>query len=153
MKKQFTIDEWFYHRLRDEANYLLVAKLFLRIFEICDQIVIKKNTRLAKKFYLLDEESAKFTPEQRAVVRFIKNQFLSNSIKIHWVDDVTEFGEDVENKLPRKDIYLVQICAQTTDKILITTDGTLHQNLTDLKDTLNITPYFAEDFINKYLQS
>jgi hypothetical protein len=152
-KKQFTVDEWFYHWLADEAKYLLAAKFFLKIFEICDKIVLMKGTRLAHKFYQLDEESGRFPPKQREVVRFIKNQFLANSIKIHWIDEVPTLGEQTEAGLPRKDIYLIEICAQTRDKILITTDITLHQNVAALKPVLGITPFFAHQFIEAYLQS
>lgn len=150
-KKQFTIDEWFYHWLADETKYLLAAKFFLKILEICDKIVLKKGTRLARKFYQLDEESGKFPPKQREVVRLIKNQFLANIIKIHWVDEVEQLGEQTEAGLPRKDIYLIEICAQTRDKILITTDVTLHENVAALNATLGITPFFAESFIADYL--
>jgi hypothetical protein len=111
-----------------------------------------KGTRLARKFYQLDEESGRFPPKQREVVRLIKNQFLANSIKIHWIDEVQALGEQTEAGLPRKDIYLIEICAQTRDKILITTDVTLYENVTALKPVLGITPFFAHQFIEGFLQ-
>jgi hypothetical protein len=151
-KKQFTVDEWFYHWLADESKYKLAAKFFIAMFEICDKIVLQKNTRLARKFYQLDEESGKWPPSQRDVVKLIKTLFLSNSEKIHWTESPNFFSEETANKLPRKDVYLVQICAETTDKILITTDQTLYQNVNDLTSTLGIRASMADEFINNYIQ-
>ncbi|MBI1782127.1 MAG: hypothetical protein HYR66_12290 [Sphingobacteriales bacterium] len=151
-KKQFTIDEWFYDWLADENKYKAAVKLFLRIHEICDKIILKPGTRLAHKFYQLDEASGKWAPDQRNVVRLIKNLFLSNSEKIWWVYDEPVIAEEVEARLPVKDVYLVKICLQTTDKILITTDTTLYQNLLETKEDLGITPIMLEDFLKEYLQ-
>lgn len=151
-KKQFTIDEWFYDWLADESKYKTAARLFLRIHDICDKITLQKSTRLAHKFYQLDEHSGKWPPEQRNAVRIIKNLFLSNSLKIEWVYDEPFIAEEIEAKLPRKDIYLVKICLQTTDKKLITTDTTLYKNLLDTKEALGITPVLLEDFLKEYLQ-
>lgn len=152
-KKQFTIDEWFYHWLADETKYLQAAKLFLKILDICDKIVLQKGTRLARKFYQLDVESGKYAPEHRTAIRIIKNQFLANSLKIYWVEDVEDLNGEIEACLPRKDVYLVKICAQTRDKILITTDHGLHESLVGCFQTLGITPIFAEQFIGDYLKS
>ncbi|WP_315824096.1 hypothetical protein [Paraflavitalea speifideaquila] len=100
----------------------------------------------------MDQESGKWTPQQRQVVRIVKNQFLQNLLKIHWVEETQEFTEEVEAGLPRKDVYLVKICCGTFHKILITTDVTLHQNVSDLYEHLQITPHFAERFIEEYLK-
>ena len=151
-KKQFTIDEWFYDWFADENKYKAAAKLFLRIHDVCDKIALQKSTRLAHKFYQLDEASGKWPPEQRNAVRIIKNLFLSNSLKIEWIYGELGIAEDVKARLPRKDIYLVKICLQTNDKKLITTDKTLYQNLLDTKEALGITPVMLEDFLKEYLQ-
>ncbi|MGB8191115.1 MAG: hypothetical protein WCF67_04305 [Chitinophagaceae bacterium] len=152
-KKQFTIDEWFYHWLADETKYLQAAKLLLKILDICDKIVLQKSTPLARKFYQLDVESGKYPPQQREVIRIIKSQFLSNSLKIHWIDEVDDLSEGIELILPRKDVYLVKMCLKTEDKILVTTDQGLYDSLIQCKPELNITPIFAEQFIENYLSS
>ena len=151
MKRQLTLDEWFYHWLANEEKYLVAAKFFLKIYDICDKIVLQKGTRLAHKFYQLDLDSGKQTPNQRDVVKFIKNSCLSNSLKIHWVNEVEDLQEGIQRQLPAGDIYLVKICCQTVDRILITTDQTLHDNLSALITDLHITPVFAEQFIEEYL--
>lgn len=147
-----TIDEWFYDWFARPNKYLEATKFFYKIFEVCDKMVIKKGTPLAHKFYQLDLESGKWPPDQRKAVKFIKNLFLSNSNKVHWVDDVDEFKEDIKNRLPRHDIYLIEVCIKTNNKILITTDNTLHSNVNDLYETLSITSFMADDFIKRYIE-
>ena len=146
-----TIDEWFYHWFSDETKYLDAVRFFVRILEICDKIALKKNSRLAHKFYQLDEDSGRWAPGQRNAVKFIKNAFLANSEKIFWIEDDQNFSEAINEKLPRKDIYIVEICFQTKDKIFITTDTTLYNNIDSLKNELAISPFLAKDFIHKYL--
>lgn len=149
-KREFTIDEWFYHRLANEATYKPVAALLIKIFEICDKITLQKGTRLAHKFYQLDEESGRWSPEQRSVVKLVKNVFLTNSEKIKWVEENDAVEDETKSQLPRKDIYLVNICLQTHEKILITTDQTLHDNLLETQETLGITPIMLDQFIERY---
>jgi hypothetical protein len=146
-----TIDEWFYHWFANSERFSEAAKFFLHIFEVCDVIVLRKDTPLARKFYQLDEESGKWPINQRDAVRLIKNLFLSNSNKIYWVENVQAFSKEIKQSLPRKDVYLVEICFQTQEKILITSDKTLYQSVLDLQQKLAISPFLVEGFIPKYL--
>lgn len=145
-----TIDEWFYHWFGEDDNYKATAKLFISIFEICDKIVLQKGTRLAAKFYALCEESNNYPPLERTAAKVLSRLFLQNSNKIHWVEEVEDLSEEIIPLLPRKDLYLVQICLQANEKYLITSDATLYQNLIDTKDVLGITPYMVKDFMNIY---
>ncbi len=147
-----TIDEWFYHWFADEEKYKEVVGLFIKIFEVCDKIVIKNDTPLARKFYQLEKESGRWLPQQREAVNFIRRNFYYNSNKVHLVDDVDEFDTDINNRLPHHDVYLVEICFKTDNKILITTDATLHSNVNDLRETLSITSFMADDFIKRYTE-
>lgn len=151
-KREFTIDEWFYHLLAKEDTYRDVAGLLIKIFEICDKITLQQGSNLARKFHQLDEESAKWSPNQRTVAKFIKQAFLSNSNKINWVEERSLLTPELEEQLPRKDIYLVNICLQTKDKLLITTDQKLHDQLLTVKESLNITPVMLSVFSNLYMQ-
>ena len=147
---QLTLDEWFYHWFGDETNYNSVTKLFIAIFEICDKIVLQKGTPLAKKFYVLCEESINYPPIERSAAKMIARLFLQNIDKVYWVNEVEELNKDIISRLPRKDLYLVQMCLQTHNKLLITSDRTLFQNLFDNKEVLGITPFMVDKFINHY---
>ncbi len=145
-----TIDEWFYHWFDDEESSLLITAFFEKLLEVCDKIVLQRGTRLAKKFYDLCESSIYYPPLSRRRVKFLMNSIISNINKVHWVDETEKFSAEIVNRLPRKDVYLVEMCSMTVDKILITTDRTLHQNITDLYKELGIIVLFAEDFIKAY---
>lgn len=145
-----TIDEWFYHWFGKEEYYESAAKLFLLILDVCDKIVLQQGTPLAKKFYALCEESANYPPGEKRAAKILMRLFLQNINKIHLVDDVEELAEDIIPLLPRKDLYLVQMCLQTQQKIIITSDTTLYKNLMETKETLGITPFMIEDFIKIY---
>jgi hypothetical protein len=146
-----TIDEWFYHWFgeTDAEKVELVNSFFFRLLEVCDKIVIKRGSRLALKFYELAEKSTTYPPNNRAAVKLLLANFYKRD-KVHIVDEVDALTEDVTAQLPRKDVYLVEICMQTSEKIVITTDETLHQNLVDTKEILGIRVYMAKDFIKAY---
>jgi len=129
-----------------------VTRVFLSILEICDKIVLQQHTELGRKFNALTTKTVSTTPGQYLVARLIK-LFLSTSEKIIWVNDVDEMSEALKARLPRHDVYLVQLCLKTEDKILVTTDATLYQNLIEAKDILGIIPVMAEDFVNAYLNT
>ena len=145
-----TVDEWFYHWFADETKIDEISIFFTKILEVCDKIVIQKGTRLALKLFSLVESSIKYPPIQRERVKMLVRLFFQNSNKIEWVDVPIAIPADIENQLPRKDIYLIEMCLATADKILITTDTTLFTNLSDTQLHLNIFPFMAEDFIKKY---
>ncbi len=148
--KHLTIDEWFYHWFDDEEKLPLVSKLFIQIFEVCDTIVFQKGNRHAHKFFELANKSSMYPPKNRQAVKAIMQLFITNSLKIHYIDDVPEIGKEIIPLLPRKDVYLVQLCLASNDKIFVTSDGTLYQNLKDTFMQLNIRVYMAEDFMNQY---
>ena len=148
--KHLTIDEWFYHWFADERKLTTVSALFSKMYFVCDKIVIQKGSRLAHKFYELVNASSMYPPKQREEVKTLVRLFISNSQKVHWVDEVEELSEEMIPQLPRKDLYLVQICLQTKEKIIVTSDTTLYQNLLDTKETLQIQPYMVEEFMKFY---
>ena len=113
-----TIDEWFYDWFGYEQHYKATAKLFLTIFEVCDKIVLQKGTRLASKFYKLCEESNNYPPLEKSAAKILVRLFLQNLNKIHWVDEIDELPDNVVPKLPRKDLYLIQICLKTHEKYI-----------------------------------
>lgn len=148
--KHLTIDEWFYHWFADADKLISVSSLFEKIFKICDKIVIQKGSRLAHKFFELVNSSSMYPPVQRQEVKALVRLFITNSNKVFWVDKVEELAEEIIPQLPRKDLYLVQICLQTEDKIIITSDTTLYQNLIDTKELLGIQVFMVEKFIANY---
>lgn len=148
--KHLTIDEWFYHWFADSAKLPLVSSLFDKIFIVCDKIVIQKGSPLARKFYELVSSSSMYPPKQREEVKVLVRLFITNSNKVFWIDKVEDLAEKIIPQLPRKDLYLVQICLQTEDKIIVTSDTTLYQNLMDTKDFLRIRAFMAEEFIADY---
>lgn len=145
-----TIDEWFYHWFAREDKLPLVSKLFISIFEVCDKIVIQKDNRHAHKFYELVDKSSMYPPKNRQAVKTIIQLFITNSLKVHWVDEVPEIQEDIVPLLPWKDVYMVQMCLASHDKIFVTSDTTLYQNLIDTFHQLNIRVFMADEFMKIY---
>ena len=145
-----TIDEWFYHWFAKDDTLEVTSLLFEKMFEVCDKIVIQKGSRLAHKFFELVDASSMYPPKQRNAVKQIVRLFITNSIKVFWVDDVSDLPDELIPLLPRKDLYLIQICLATKDKILVTSDTTLYQNLLDTQKELGIKPFMVLDFMNLY---
>ena len=149
--RHLTIDEWFYHWFgeNDTARVDAVNTFFIKLLEVCDKIVMQRGSRLAKKFYELAEQSTKYPPNNRASVKLLLANFYKLD-KVHIVDEVEILEDEIAARLPRKDVYLVQICLETNEKIIITTDTTLYQNLLDTNHLLGIRVYMANGFINSY---
>ncbi|HRH48700.1 MAG TPA: hypothetical protein PLP23_08110 [Panacibacter sp.] len=145
-----TIDEWFYYWFADDAKIADAVIIFDKMFEVCDKIVIQRESRLAKRFHELFEASSMYPPIQRAEVKRIMKKWLTNPLKIYWVEKTEELSEALVAQLPSEDIYIVKICAATTDKIFITTDKKLFADLLRCKPELGISPYMADDFIKAY---
>jgi hypothetical protein len=145
-----TIDEWFFHWFDDEEKYKEVTKLFLQIFEVCDKIVLQKGNRHNKKFEILAERSSNFPKYQRDAVKILMNLFLRNSDKIYYVESTSELEKELNEKLPRKDVYLVEMSLAAKCKYFVTTDVTLFENLNETFEVLGIKAFMAEDFIKLY---
>ena len=145
-----TIDEWFFYHFNKEELLPVTSKFFFSVFEVCDKIVLRRGTPLAKKFHALVESSIMYPPRQRQAVQALLRLFLQNSNKIHWIDNDIELEESTEQQLPRHDVYLVKMCLQTTDKIFITTDKKLYDAVKSLEQILEIRIFMADDFINNY---
>lgn len=91
-----------------------------------------------------------YPPRQRESVKDVVRKFITNPKKVLFVEQVPELQDEVIPLLPRKDLYIVQMCLASTDKIVITSDTTLYQNLIDTFEELNIQVYMVEDFISRY---
>jgi predicted nucleic acid-binding protein len=146
-----TIDEWFYHWFgeTDNEKVELANIFFLKLLVVCDKIVIQRGSRLAKKFHELAEQSTKYPPKNRDSVKLLLANFYKKD-KVYIVDEVSTLSAEITFQLPRKDVYLVEICMETNEKIIITTDTTLYQNLVDTNNILGIRVFMAKDFIQSY---
>ena len=145
-----TIDEWFYHWFDDEEKLPLVSKLLFQILEVCDTLVFMQGNRHAHKFQELVNKSSMYPPRNRLAVKLLVQAFITNKLKVHWLDDVPQINDSIIPLLPRKDVYLVQVCLASNDLIFVTSDTTLYQNLRDTYQQLNIRVFMVEDFINAY---
>lgn len=148
---QLTIDEWFYHWFgeADPEKVELVYAFFFKLLEVCDKVVIQRGSRLAQKFHALVEQSVSYPPNNRAAVKLLLANFYKKD-KVHIIESVETLSEEIAAQLPRKDVYLVEICMETIEKVIVTTDQTLFQNLKDTEHLLGIRVYMANDFIEKY---
>jgi hypothetical protein len=148
---ELTIDEWFYHWFgeSDAVKVKLVTTFFEKLLEVCDRIVIKRGSNQARKFYELVEKSVMFPPSGRDAVKVLMANFYRFD-KIVILTEVTLLAEELVKRVPRKDVYLVEACLASNEKIIVTTDGTLFQNLIDTYPELGIRVFMAEDFIQQY---
>lgn len=148
--KELLIDEWFFHHFEDENLSKDVTKLFVSIFEVCDKIILKRNTSLFSKFHAIAEKSINFPPKNRLQVKFIIRLFLQNSNKIAWIEEDIVIEKSITSSLHHKDLYLVKMCLQSNSKIYVTTDERLAQPLKEQYPNLGITVFSAQEFMNAY---
>lgn len=147
---QITLDEWFFHWFEDQDKQPIVSALFDKIFSVCDKLVFEKGNRHSRKLFHLVESSSMFPPNGRLAVKKIVRLFIQNSEKIEWVESANLLSEDVISKLPRKDIYIAEMCMQSQEKVIITTDEGFLDALQKTSDQTGIRVISANDFISRY---
>lgn len=129
-----TINEWLFYYLSntEEHLYVVAHKILTRLYDKCDRIVYAKGSPMNEKINQLSEFKL---PKQRDAIKDFFRKFSYNSEKMLLIEtELPNLSEELINSLPRKekdkDIYLVQKCFATTDKIIVTEDE-------DLKNAIN----------------
>jgi len=128
-----TINEWLFYYLSntEEHLYVLAHKILTRLYEKCDRIVYAKGSPMSGKINQLSKFEL---PKQRDTIKDFFRKFSYNSEKMLIIDtELPKLPNDLVNILPRretdKDIYLVQTCLATRDKIILTVDEDLKKAL------------------------
>jgi len=152
MKKEITIDEWIYHYLRNEDTYEQTDNFLRRVYKRCDVLVVRYGSPLSRKIFKLAKESQYWNQSQRQAIKSFMRQFVYNSDKMKIIYKAPPIGEKLKQKLPHKDIYLVETALVTDSKFVLTTDRELCSAINKLKDELGIDCSVLEDFLSEYIK-
>jgi hypothetical protein len=128
-----TINEWLFYYLSDIEKYSIAVKVLNRLYNKCDRIVYAKGSPMSNKINQLSKFGL---PKQRNAIKDFFRKFSYNSEKMLIIDtELPNLPNDLVSILPRretdKDIYLVQTCLATADKIILTIDEDLKKALND----------------------
>lgn len=124
------INEWIYSYLTGEEEKVEIADIILtEMFGKCDRLVYVKGSPMNEKVNML----SKFNfPKQREIIKkYFRMVYPYNSEKVILLEknELKDLPRELINSLPHKekdkDIYLVQACLQTDNKIIVTVDNDL----------------------------
>lgn len=151
---EIVVNEWLLEYLRPDASIDekgLVSQFLNAVVKKCDKIVIRRPSPFLSKYYRFMKEFGRDTAFK---TRFTKlNQLLfHNSDKTTIIDDsdVKPLPREIEEKVPTDDRYLVELAYSSTDRIIVTTDSRLKEEL-QKKSVLKV--YLLEEFLKDYLSS
>jgi len=140
-----TFDEWLYHYLIDEEKWTIADEILTKIYDKCDRIVCAKGSPMNEKINLLSKFES---PKQIKIIKKFFMMFSYNSDKLLLLEEndlpplPNEFIDSFEEK---EDIYLVQTCLATNDKIIITEDK-------DFRDAINGKYGIKAKLVNEFLE-
>jgi len=149
---QFVINEWLLEYLRPQSNdthKITALKIISKLIQKGDKIVIRRPSRFLDKFY-------RYMKVYGADIEF-KTRFKGlsllflNSEQTIFIDDkdvLIKPSQNIINKTPFDDYYLIEAALNLPDSIIITTDTRLKEAL---KDEQSIKIILLDEFIKDYL--
>ncbi len=152
---EIVTDEW----LLDYMDYMrpdskeyetnLALKFINAWVRKCDKLVVRVPSPFITKFYHLMN---KYKTNLESYERFKKlhRLLLLNSDKtvIMYEHDIITLPEELAEKAPRKDKYLVELAYSSADKTILTTDKRLKEAL---QSVLEFRVHLLEEFAKNYL--
>lgn len=149
---EIVVNEWLldYMRPNTDSKKTSEANQFINaVVNKCYKIVIGKSTPFVSKFY---KYMNSFKWDTNCRKRFIKlfHLLFVNSDKTIIVDsaNIKKLPKEIEEKTPKKDIYLIELAYCFKNRIVVTTDQPLKNKLLD-ESNLNI--YLLDEFLEEYL--
>ena len=142
------INEWIFHDLLSNIRsieFRETAKFVEKLYESNDIVVIPNGDRWklkASNLWGADD------PVQRKAGRVFLDLFWDSSRSIRLLpEDIPEAGPGTYDWVPFDDVYLIQACDATPVDLLITTDQTLYDRVTE-KGV--VTCRMRDEFLSTY---
>lgn len=148
--KLLIIDEWIWHDLSGENGEEKLKEAFKFIefvYEKCDKIVTKTDSKFEKKFFNFCERSDLIS---RKITNFYKNYILYNSEKYIGVNEkeCQQISVDISTEIKPDDQYLVKLSYKLQGPI-ITTDNPLLKILEKYKIRCEHRDNFLPNYIKE----
>jgi rRNA-processing protein FCF1 len=148
---EIIVNEWLLEYLRPDAqeSERTTAIQFLNAFDKkCDKIVIKRKSRFVEKFYNYSKWSEQFINSKPLFSRL--HLLFRDADKTIIVDesDLKELPNEIADKTPGDDKYLIELWYSKQDRIVLTTDNPLKVKL---KDTPGLKICLLQEFLQVYL--
>ena len=143
------INEWIFHDLLGENGpeaYEATEDFVNRLFQATDWIVMPNEQRWKRKAYQLMTSA---TPELRQVSQLFHMLLRdSNRCIIVNPDDIPPASQGTYDWVPSKDVYLIEACDATKADLLVTTDQTLFDRVTE-RGVVHCQ--MRDDFLSSYV--
>ena len=142
------LNEWLFHDLWDENGNLAfqeTARFLLAFAESEDILVIPAEERWKRKAFQLMTMT---DPRQREVSKrlFRLMQDSDRTVRIQ-PEDAPAIHQEFLDRLPRKDVYLVQAYISAGADLLITTD---HELFCSIHENDDVNRQMRDDFLPEY---
>jgi hypothetical protein len=149
---ELVVNEWLLEYLRPDSEK---SKRDLAIGFVnawvrkCDKILIKMPSPFVSKFYAFMKQFG-WDPAFKERFKKINELLLRNPEKtiIINTEDINPLPDEIGQKVPADDKYLVELAYCSKDSTIITTDERLKEKL---KGESNLKVYLLEEFVNTYL--
>lgn len=142
------LDEWLWSDLYGEngvGKQMESYEFLHKVYHKCDQLVIVRRSKFEKKFWRF----RKFNDvKRRKISKFFHRYFYCDSEKTLLLepDELTNFPQELENRVNIDDRYLIQAQITSTPSTLVTTDNDLH--LASI--SYNLRSELRDNFIELY---
>lgn len=149
---EIVVDEWLLEYMRPNTDLMktsIAIQFINAVVKKCDKIVIGRSTPFVSKFH---QYMGNFSWNTNFKKRFSKlNQLLFyNSDKTIIVDDsdMKELSKEIQEKTHHKDKYLIKLVYSSNNRIIVTTDQRLKE---ELQNEADLKIYLLKDFLVGYL--
>lgn len=135
-------DDWLIHDLKgDNGEEIQTETLSLlkKVYNKCDKITILIGSPFVSKFHRLLMTDSR--PHIRMISKYLRVNFLLNSVKCLILTDANDLPENLKNRIPSKNQYLFQIRQSLNHGKIVTTD----ESLRNLPNT-----YLRNEFLREY---
>ena len=149
---EIVVNEWLLDYMCPgiDLEKISVATRFINgVVKKCDKIVIRRPSPFVSKFYCYMKRFGWDIDFKKRSTK-LHHLFFRNPDKTIIVDEVDkkELPEEIEEKTPYDDKYLVRLAYSCEDRIILTTDGRLKEKL---KDETDLKVCLLEEFLREYL--
>ena len=142
------INEWIFHDLLSENGadkFRETAEFVVNLVGTNDRLVIPNEERWKRKAYQLMTDT---NPRQREVSKLFHRLVRDSSRSIYLLSDDTSSPPHIPyDWVPSKDIYLIEACDATNADLLVTTDQTLFDRVTERRV---VACQMRDDFLATY---
>ena len=138
-----------YYRVAQECDRVAVIRFVNTLVRKCDKMVIKRKSPFVAKFYRFMKQFESDTNSKQCFSKLNRLLFIdSDRTIIADESDLNELPEEIADKTPVDDKYLIELWYSKQDRIVLTTDTKLKDKL---KDILGLKICLLQEFLQEYL--